>query len=31
VGFADQAHLSRSIKSELGETPTHVRRLLRVS
>lgn len=31
VGFADQAHLARSIKSELGETPTRVRRLLKVS
>jgi AraC-like DNA-binding protein len=31
VGFADQAHLARSIKSELGETPARLRRLLRVS
>ena len=29
VGFSDQAHLARSIKAELGETPSRVRQLLR--
>lgn len=28
VGFADQAHLARTVKAELGHTPTHVRALL---
>lgn len=29
LGFADQAHLCRAVRAELGHTPTELRRLLR--
>ncbi|HJP73900.1 MAG TPA: helix-turn-helix domain-containing protein [Pseudonocardiaceae bacterium] len=29
LGFADHAHLSRTVRQHLGETPTALRRLLR--
>jgi len=28
LGFADQAHLCRTVRDHLGETPTALRRLL---
>ena len=31
LGFADQAHLTRTVREQLGHTPTALRRLLRGS